>query len=465
MLLWSVLLVLLAAPALSADSAPRLPGVHALYHLHFDNSLSSGAWAGWNHRVEPPPPGHPRAPHIPRGRSWLPPHDLCSRRYPELGPYSSFDARALETHVDALARAGVTLLVVPWWISSRDVVRLHPHSGLYQDGLRAIDDHVLALLRAVSKHPALKVTFRLGNNPGRNVDLVHDRVSYLLSQYYNHPSFFKTDDERRRPLFFVSDFQEIRPRHWRRMLVPGGDLGDVKGFPSSSSSPFPSLAEDCLFVADWSRLEGNDDKLLEAGFDGVSSVGLAEHMSSREANADVPAALAAYRHQQKTEWDDLVRWAESHGLFSVLSVSPGWDAARIRPWTSDDVVAREGGDVFRRALQQASWAGPSAISIDSWNDWCHGTQIEPARAYTPGEEDAGEGSCGAAGDDGDADTCAGSGAGDGGGKAGAGSTRMCKQMLTLLGVDVDYAYPGYAGDDPNLYVDIARSAVGGDDAA
>ena len=42
------------------------------------------------------------------------------------------------------------------------------------------------------------------------------------------------------------------------------------------------------------------------------------------------------------------------------------------------------------------------------------------------------------------------GAGDGGGKAGAGSTRMCKQMLTLLGVDVDYAYPGYAGDDPNL---------------
>ena len=60
---------------------------------------------------------------------------------------------------------------------------------------------------------------------------------------------------------------------------------------------------------------------------------------------------------------------------------------------------------------------------------------------------------------------AGSGAGDGGGKAGAGSTRMCKQMLTLLGVDVDYAYPGYAGDDPNLYVDIARSVVGGDDAA
>ena len=150
------LLLLLVASGTAAPNAPNIPRLHALYHLHFDNSLSSGTWAGWNHRVEAPPRGHPQAPDIPRGRSWLPPHDICSRHYPELGPYSSFDADTLESHVDTLARAGVTLLVVPWWISSRDVVGLHPHSALYPDGLRMIDDHVLALLRAAAKHPNLK---------------------------------------------------------------------------------------------------------------------------------------------------------------------------------------------------------------------------------------------------------------------------------------------------------------------
>ena len=125
------------------------------------------------------------------------------------------------------------------------------------------------------------MTFRLGNNPGRNIELVHDRVSYLLTQYYNHDSFFKTDDAARRPLFFVSDLQEIRPRHWRRLLEPGGDLSEIKGKRMGKEWPISSIAEDCLFVADWARVDGNDEKILEAGFDGVSSVGLAEHMSSR----------------------------------------------------------------------------------------------------------------------------------------------------------------------------------------
>lgn len=68
------------------------------------------------------------------------------------------------------------------------------------------------------------------------------------------------------------------------------------------------------------------------------------------------------------------------GLASVLSVGPGYNDERIRPWNRHNTKARDDGRYYTSMLRSALEAQPDALSVTSYNEWGEGTQIEPAVA-------------------------------------------------------------------------------------
>ena len=65
---------------------------------------------------------------------------------------------------------------------------------------------------------------------------------------------------------------------------------------------------------------------------------------------------------------------------SVIIISPGFNDLRLRPWALKDVVERNKGETYSNAWERAIEAKPSGLLINSFNDWCIGSQIEPASA-------------------------------------------------------------------------------------
>jgi len=61
-----------------------------------------------------------------------------------------------------------------------------------------------------------------------------------------------------------------------------------------------------------------------------------------------------------------------------LSVGPGYDDTRIRPWNHANKKAREHGKYYETQWIAALAAKPDIVSITSYNEWHEGTQIEAA---------------------------------------------------------------------------------------
>jgi glycoprotein endo-alpha-1,2-mannosidase len=75
-------------------------------------------------------------------------------------------------------------------------------------------------------------------------------------------------------------------------------------------------------------------------------------------------------------WKSMVEWAQSKGLLSSISVGPGYDDTRIRPWNAQNTKSRDHGKYYDSHWQAAIEAKPEYISVTSYNEWMEGTQIE-----------------------------------------------------------------------------------------
>lgn len=74
----------------------------------------------------------------------------------------------------------------------------------------------------------------------------------------------------------------------------------------------------------------------------------------------------------------MCRFAHEKGMTCSLSVGPGYNDEKIRPWNRATSRSRENGAYMDRMFQHAIDAQTDFISITSYNEWGEGTQIEPA---------------------------------------------------------------------------------------
>lgn len=313
------------APMASASPAPAppkaSPQVVAFYYGWYGNPAFDGQWIHWNDsRLD-----------------IVPPADISSDYYPQLGAYSSRDPAVLRQHMAWLKRARIGVIALSWW-----------------DG-ETSDDYVRQVLDA-AKAAGLKVTLHIEPVTGRSAASYQANVIRLVKKFGRHPAFFTTKlgsphvtGGKPRALIFVWA-TAIKDLDKREVVDPSywAEANDAIHRQTGALV----LACPCG--------GGYDVAVTKGHFDGAYNY--------------------ATLHLEKEGGFD---WARSlpPGAIYVPSVMPGNHADRIG-YPKETILPRLDGKTYDDQWSAALGTGvtPDLVSITSFNEWHEGSQIEPARA-------------------------------------------------------------------------------------
>lgn len=325
----------LAAPAASARSLPEpqpatttkpSTQVIAFYYAWYGNPTFDGEWIHWNDEIN----------HA------VPPGDISSDYYPQLGAYSSKDPAVLRQHMAWLQKARVGVIALSWW-----------------DG--ETSDALVQQVLDAAKAAGIKVTLHIEPVGGRTSASYQANVIRLVRKFGKHPAFFKTrlgspylKAGSPRPLIFVwatavkdlNESEAVAPSYWAKAN-------------DAIHRQVGALVVACPCGG------GYDLAVNEGRFDGAYNY----------ATLDLAG-------------EGGFTWARSlpPGALYIPSVIPGFHADRIG-YDKGTVVPRRDGQEYDDQWAAALGTGitPDFVSVTSFNEWHEGSQIEPPRpGYSAG---------------------------------------------------------------------------------
>lgn len=274
------------------DAAAPSPNVHVAYYLWYGTPASDVDWRHWNHKVLPHWEEGTRS-RFPHGQPHQPPDDLHSPFFPARGPYSVRNTTVLGEHMEEIRNAGSRVAIASWW-GRPDVDGTADTEGVNTDYL------LPAVLDAAAAH-GVEIAFHLEPYLGRTAALLSEDFAYLARRYGSHPALHRRGGL---PVYYVYDSYHVSPADWAGVLCAGRP-GSLRGG-----------AADGVFFGLWLDHRHGED--LHSGcFDGFYTYFASEGFSF----GSTPA-----------RWPEMVRFAHSHGMVAALSVGPGYNDERIRPW-------------------------------------------------------------------------------------------------------------------------------------
>ncbi|XP_072355616.1 glycoprotein endo-alpha-1,2-mannosidase-like isoform X2 [Scyliorhinus torazame] len=326
---------------ISDTNLDQLPPVnydlHAFYYSWYGNQQFDGKYIHWNHPLVPH--WDPKiASSYPKGRH-IPPEDIGTSFYPELGAYSSRDPAVLNAHMKQFRAAAIGVLALSWY-----------PPGMSDENGEPTEDLAPVILEAAHKYQ-LKVTFHIEPYEGRE-NTLYNNLKYIIDKYGSHPAFYryKTSAGRNLPMFYIYDSYLISPGSWANLLSVSG------------SRSLRNTRYDALFVALIVE-EKHKNEILQAGFDGMYTY----------------FATNGFSHgSSHHNWQALKDFCDSNNLMFIPSVGPGYIDTSIRAWNNHNTRNRVNGKYYETALSTALLVRPEIITITSFNEWHEGTQIEMA---------------------------------------------------------------------------------------
>ncbi|GAA6103016.1 glycoprotein endo-alpha-1,2-mannosidase-like protein [Tachysurus ichikawai] len=329
-----------AKPAGSNPSTDRGVSydVHIFYHSWYGNPQTDERYLHWDHILVQH--WDPKiAASYPRGRH-VPPEDIGSSFYPELGPYSSRDPEVLEYHMEQISTAGAGVVVLSWY-----------PLGLADDHGEPFEDLVPWILDAALRHN-LKVAFHIQAYKGRTNHSLHNNFKYIINRYGDHGAFyrFRISNGKVLPIFYIYDSYLTPTEAW-------ADLLTSTGFHSLRGTKYDGVF--IALIVD----EKHKHDILAGGFDGMYTYFASNGFSYGSS------------HQN---WEGLKAFCDGNNLLFVPCVGPGYIDTSIRPWNNHNTRNRVNGRYYETGLQAALNVRPEIVSITSFNEWHEGTQIERA---------------------------------------------------------------------------------------
>jgi glycoprotein endo-alpha-1,2-mannosidase len=256
-------------------------------------------------------------------REFVPPDDLPSLHYPLLGAYSSHNKTVLKTHLGMLQSANITALIIPW------------DGPTISNGTSSFSDQTIKLLFELAPQFSMHIIPLFPTFEHRNkTSLLADIASYK-SRYIKQPAHYRRNGK---ALAIVYDVHELR-----------GSLEVLEATP------------EMVFMA--SAVSRGD--FLGAFEDGY--VGFVTFFATDEASWG----------SQHWNWRELGEIARERGVEFVPTVSPGYNDSVIDRWHFRAARGRGCSDYYDDRWRSAIDANPTAIMINSFNDWTMGTAIEP----------------------------------------------------------------------------------------
>lgn len=317
-------LTLLLLLAISRCYSQRTREVHAFYYLWYGTPEHDGEWKHWNHEVLPhwTKSVNDRYPEI--GSRFTPPHRIHSPFYPLSGPYSSQDESVIRHHFYLMHASGIDVVVLSWWGQCSN-----PSSSDTQ-GV-CTDDILPTIFRIADELNTVKIAFHLEPYAGRNVSSLRSDIMYLHGTYGHHQSLYRMYD---RPLYYIYDSYHISVNEWSRLLNTKGDL------------TIRNSLSDGVFLGLWLH-NHHGRELRTGGFDGVYSYFASDGFSYGSTSS---------------HWNTMTAFCETHALLCSLSVGPGYQDDKIRPWNIANTKHRGNGEYYRRMWNNAVSASPQVVS-------------------------------------------------------------------------------------------------------
>jgi hypothetical protein len=289
--------------------------VAAFYYPWYGSKDFDGSWVHWDQNNN------------------LPPDNIGTDFYPQLGPYSSMNPEVVAQHFAWLREAGVGIIVSSWW------------------GRGSREDQAVPLLLDTGEIYGIKVAFHIENYSGRSASNLVSDIKYLYSKYGGHSAFFRTTaasrwspEDKPKGLFYLwasiasdGNSAPVKPDYWREAL-----------------DTIHALPDGGIVLSDNTGSEWVD----QGHFDGLYNYGVL--IGHEETGYAWARGLPPY-------------------AWYVPGVNPGFSSKRIDYPPGLDTPRNNGAtydDRWVRALGMG--VEPQIITITTFNEWHEGTQIEPA---------------------------------------------------------------------------------------
>ncbi|CAD5208455.1 unnamed protein product [Bursaphelenchus xylophilus] len=315
----------------------RPPSVHIFYYPWYGDVKNDGKYYHWDHRVF-----YNREPREGEKVNHLAPGDIASVYYPQLGAYSSKDTYIIDKHFKWMKYAKIDVVVVSWY----------PVGALKYPW----EDLMPIFLDSCAKYH-MKLAFHMEPYTNRSALSVRDDLQYLVKTYGDHPAFYRTKPKvgiKLLPAVYVYDSYLVKDNEWKEITTPGKE-NTIRG--TWFDAMLIGLALQPRDVA----------SLKAAGFDGIYTYFAADGFTGASS---------------KRNWKDIAKLCREHEMLFDLSIGPGYDDSRVRPWNGANTRTRNDGKYYVEHFEAAYQAKPDILSITSFNEWHEGTQIEPAVPFT-----------------------------------------------------------------------------------
>ncbi len=364
-----------------------IPKSHALFLLNYATINDDNSFNIWDHAVLE----HwdrKISNRYPRGITYRPPDDLPTRYYPLKGAYSSSNEKTIELQVNEAKLANIELLVVPFTITKEEGEALSPYitSDLHK---KIYTDQNLPLLLQYAHKANIKIGFMIEKYLGRTEQKVFEQIKYLLTTYKAYKSFF--------PIFYIYDAHELNMKQilsktesyepvsvrklYHKMMTESLKTSNnniVEESDIQNNNIEGQLHERIYVISSWVHPDSGT-KAYEDGYDGVFTY-FATDKHSYGSNI--------------SNWKIMNEFSNNNNMLFIPSISPGYDDLKIRPWNEAMVVKRfettkktnnnDGEKEFyynkrcANVKTELTEYPPKILFINSFNDFVHGTQIEPA---------------------------------------------------------------------------------------
>ncbi|XP_062559118.1 glycoprotein endo-alpha-1,2-mannosidase [Armigeres subalbatus] len=274
--------------------------------------------------------------------------------YPKRKLYNTTET-IIREHFNDIQNCGIGVVVLVWYPSF--------HEGL---------------LRAIFKTAAiynLKIAIEFREYPERTIESIRNNIKYFIDLFGKDEdgstlSYFKVMSKQRDlPIFYIRKAYQISDAEWMRLLLRNGIL-TIRG-----------TMYDAIVLAHISTKE-HKSIVRRGGFDGFYTY--------------LPSNGANYVSTWKN-WSQLKKFADTYHLMFVPTIGPGYYDRKKYSRNANQIHGipnikryRSNGQYFDVAWRTALKNNAQIITINSYNNWVDGTQIEAAipvfgfRDYQPG---------------------------------------------------------------------------------
>jgi len=319
------------------NNIPLCYDVHVFYYPWYGNPNFDQKYIHWNHRYLPH--WNPQVARMYSQNVHVPPEDIGSSYYPELGPYSSRDPKIIKSHMQQISAAKIGVIVVSYYPPGKSDDNGVDWQDLFPTLLNAANDH------------GIKVAFHIEPYKERSPESVKNDLLDIVTRYSKHPAFYSIKKNNKMlPVVYVYDSYQIEAEDWKRVLRPEG-THTIRG-----------TALDAVVIG-LVVSEKHMKDIADAGFNGLYTYFAAEGFTFGST---------------RRNWKHLNVFSKKNNLLFIPSVGPGYNDVMVRPWNSQNTRHRLKGKYYEESWKAAIVEKPRFVSITSFNEWHEGTQIEQA---------------------------------------------------------------------------------------